>query len=69
MMKGGALVLYPPGGGATKRKGPPTVYKAVPGDAVVARYSKSSLWYAAVVVEVRDDGMIKIKWGDGDKVI
>ena len=37
-------------------------------DSVVARYSKSSLWYAAVVVDVREDGVIKIKWGDRDKV-
>lgn len=43
-----------------------TVYKA--DDSVVARYSKSSLWYAAVVLDVREDGVIKIKWGDGDKV-
>jgi hypothetical protein len=42
------------------------VYKA--NDPVAARYSRKSLWYAATVVNVRDDGLIKIKWLDGDKV-
>lgn len=38
-------------------------------DSIVARYAKTSLWYAAVVVDINEhDLMIKVKWLDGDKV-
>jgi hypothetical protein len=38
-------------------------------DSIVARYARTSLWYAAVVVDFNnDDLMIKVKWLDGDKV-
>ena len=31
-------------------------------------FLQSSLWYAAVVLDVHDDGLVRIKWLDGDKV-
>ena len=39
------------------------------GDSIVARYTKTSLWYAGLVVDMDYNGsMIKIKWLDGDRV-
>lgn len=56
--------------GFSEQEGPRTraqkIYKE--NDPVVARYTRKSLWYAATVMNVRNDGMIKIKWLDGDKV-